>query len=124
MASLLNSLLVTLSGLAVLEIPLQPFPLPPKKTQVPCQDESNGEVHLDISQSNFVAKQELPAALLELRSHEVKVVVDVLRQTLLGLLGVAGVLVPASIHDRDGVESESALGGVNPLQNRVPFRVA
>jgi hypothetical protein len=124
MTSLLHSLLITLSSLTILHIFLQPLPPLPHQAQISSQNESNGEVHLDVGQSEFVAEQELAAALLELRGHEIQIVVDVLRQALFGLLGIACVLVPPGIHDRDTVKSKCAFSSVIPLQDRVTFRVA
>jgi hypothetical protein len=123
MTSLLHSLLITLSTLTVLQVLLQPLPPLSHQAQIPSQNECNGEVHLDVRQSDFIAKQELPAALLELCSHEIQVVVDVLRQPLLGLLGVASVLMPAGIHNRNAVQGEGAFCGVYPLQDRIAFWV-
>ena len=117
MASLLHSLLITLSTLTVLQILLQPLPPLSHETQIPGQDESNGEVHLDVRQSDFVAEQEFPAALLELCSHEVQIVVDVLGQPFLGLFGVTCMLVPTGVHDRNAVQSKCPLGCMHPLQD-------
>ena len=124
MASLLHSLLITLSTLTVLQILLQPLPPLSHETQIPGQDESNGEVHLDVRQSDFVAEQEFPAGLPQLRRHEVQIRLDVLGEADFGFFGVAGFLVPASVHDGDAVEREGAFGGVHPLEDGVAFRVA
>ena len=124
MPRLLHRLLITLRPLTILHIPLQPLPPLPQRPQLPLQNKRNRKVHLNIRNTKLITEQKLPAALPQLRSHEIQIRLDVLGESDFGLLGVAGFLVPAGVHDRDGVESKSALSGVNPLQDRVAFRVA
>jgi hypothetical protein len=124
MPRLLNCLLITLRRLTIPNKLLTPLPPLPKSSQLSRQNERDREVHLDICHSELVAEQELAVALLELRIHEIQIVLDVLRQSDLGLLGIAGLLVPASVQDGDGVESISGFCGVDPLQYRVTLGVA
>ena len=121
---LLHCPLIALRRLAIRNIPLQPLPPLAQRPQLPLQDERNRKVHLKIRHRELVAEQKLPAALAQLRRHEVQIRLDVLRQSDLGVFGVAGLLVPASVHDRDAVEREGAFGGVHPLQDGVALWVA
>lgn len=124
MPRLLYRLLITLQSLAVLNILLQPLPPLPQRAQFSAQNERNREVHLDIGHGDLVAKQEFAIALLKLRSHEVQVILDVLRKSDFCFLGIAGLLMPAGVHDRDGVESECTFCGVDPLKHVVALGVA
>lgn len=124
MASLLHCLLIALRSLTVLHILLQPLPSLTQSTQIPGQNESNGEVNLNIRDSKLVAEQEFSGALLQLRSHEVQVILDVLRQPDFCLLNASRLLMPARVQNRDSVQSERAFRCVNPLQDCVSFRVA
>ena len=108
MARLLNRLLITLRSLAIRNILLQPLPPLSQGPQLPLQDESNREVHLYIRNSEFVAEQKLPTTLSQLHRHEVQICLNVPRKSDFGLFGVAGLLVPASVHDRNAVQSECA----------------
>jgi len=99
MPRLLNRLLITLRRLTIGNILLQPLPPLPQRPQLPLQNERNRKVHLDIRNRQLIAEQKLPAALAQLRRHKVQIRLDVLRQSDLGLLGVAGLLVPAGVHD-------------------------
>lgn len=81
-------------------------------------------MHLDIRHSKLVAEQELPAALAQLRRHEIQIRLDVLGEADFGFFGVAGFLVPARVHDGDAVQREGAFGGVYPLEDGVAFGVA
>lgn len=124
MSCLLHSFLVTIRRLTILNIPLQPLPPLPQRPQLPLQNERDREVHLDIRDSQLVAEQKPPAALAQLRRHEVQIRLDVLGEANLGVFGVAGLLVPARVHDRDAVEREGAFGCVDPLQDGVALGVA
>jgi hypothetical protein len=124
MARLLNRLLIALRRLTILDKLLTPLPPLPQSAQFSRQNERNREVHLNIRHSKLITKQELAFALLKLRVQKIQIVLDILRQSDLSLLGIAGLLVPASVHDRNGVESESSFCGVDPLENRVTLRVA
>jgi hypothetical protein len=120
----LHRLLITLRRLTILNIPLQPLPPLPQRPQLPLQNKRNRKVHLNIRNTKLIPKQELPAALPQLRRHEVQIRLNVLRQSDFGLLGVAGLLVPAGVHDRDAVQREGAFGGVHPLEGCVALGVA
>lgn len=78
MSCLLNRLLIALQPLAIRHILLQSLPPLSQSTQLPLQDKRNREVHLNIRHRNLIPEQELPTALLQLRSHEVQIVLDVL----------------------------------------------
>jgi hypothetical protein len=99
MPCLLHRLLITLRRLTIPNILLQPLPPLPQRPQLPLQNKRNRKVHLDIRNTKLIAEQELPAALAQLRRHKVQIRLDVLRQSDFGLLGVAGLLVPAGVHD-------------------------
>ena len=99
MPRLLHRLLITLRRLTILNIPLQPLPPLPQRPQLPLQNERNRKVHLDIRNRQLIAEQKLPAALAQLRRHKVQIRLDVLGEADLGVFGVAGLLVPARIHD-------------------------
>jgi hypothetical protein len=124
MPRLLNRPLITLHRLTIPNKLLTPLPPLPKSSQLPRQNKSNREVHLNIRHSELIAKQELAITLLKLRFHEIQIILDILRQSNLSLLGIAGLLVPASVQDRYGVESESSFCSVDPLEDRVTFGVA
>ena len=124
MPRLLHRLLITLRPLTILHIPLQPLPPLPQRPQLPLQNERHGEMHLDIRHSKLIAEQEFPAALPQLRRHEVQIRLDVLGEADFGLFGVAGFLVPARVHDGDAVQGEGAFGCVHPLEDGVAFGVA
>ena len=99
MSCLLHSFLVTLRRLTILNILLQPLPPLPQRPQLPLQNKRNRKVHLDIRDSELVAEQKLPAALAQLRRHEIQIRLNVLGEADLGVFGVAGLLVPARVHD-------------------------
>jgi hypothetical protein len=124
MARLLNRLLITLRRLTVLHELLTPLPPLPQSAQFSRQNERNREVHLNIRHSKLITKQELAIALPKLCVHEIQIVLDIRRQSDLSLLGIAGLLVPASVHDRNGVESESGFCSVDPLEHGVTLWVA
>lgn len=124
MPRLLHRLLITLRPLTILHIPLQPLPPLPQRPQLPLQNKRNRKVHLNIRNTKLITEQKLPAALPQLRSHEIQIRLDVLGESDFGLLGVAGFLVPAGVHDGYAVEGEGAFGGVDPLESGVAFGVA
>ena len=124
MTRLLHRLLITLRRLTILDIPLQPLPSLSQRPQLPLQDKRYRKMHLDIGETKLVAEQKLPTALAQLRRHKVQIRLDVLRQSDLGVFRIAGLLVPARVHDGDAVQGEGSFGGVDPLQDGVAFGVA
>ena len=121
---LLHRLLITLRRLTILDIPLQPLPSLSQRPQLPLQDKRYRKMHLDIGETKLVAEQKLPTALAQLRRHKVQIRLDVLRQSDLGVFRVAGLLVPARVHDGDAVQGEGAFGCVDPLEHGVALGVS
>lgn len=65
MASLLNSLLVTLSILAILNPPINPLPLLALSPELSSQNELRRKQHHAIGHRDVIANQEFAAALVQ-----------------------------------------------------------
>lgn len=124
MSSLFHGLLIAFRRLTVLNILFQPLPSLALRPQLLTQNESKGEMDLNVRQSKLVPEQEFPTALLQLGGHVVQVILHVLRQPDFRLLHAPALLVPARVQHCDSVQGQRALGCVHPLQDCVSSRVA
>lgn len=124
MPRLLHRSLITLRLLTLPDIPLQSLPPLAQRPQLPLQHKRNTKVHHNIRHANLISEQKLASTLLQFCGSEVQICLNVFGQSDFGLRGVAGLLVPAGIHDGDAVQGEGAFGCVDPLEHGVALGVS
>ncbi len=124
MSRLLYCLFIRLRLLAILQPSLDLRILLPFDPQLSLHNERSGEVHHGIRRSYMVSAEEFALPVLQRFFQEIHIVDHVLAHSLLRLLYITTLLVPASIQDRYAVQGPCRFGSVYPLENFVPFRIA